>query len=267
MRIILVILGLIVLCAALFAAGVLLCAFILERKRPLVLFYEERAAQDDFAPFSTIPPLLVHYLVQIEDDGFYTHPGYSITAIREAWSINRSSGKVITGGTTITQQLIKNLYFRFTHNYLRKAVEVVLAASAEKKLGKQKILELYLNVIYFGNGIYGIRDAARFYFDKELKDLTMNQMFMLASMPYAPTKGNPIQYPQAFETIRNRRLDRLVRQKAMPPEDADSIRAHHADCLDPELRGQDDLTRNYPQYVPLVNESFGPAPHRVDHAV
>ena len=151
---------------------------------------------------------------------------------------------------------MKNIYFGFRHSYLRKAVELVIALSAERSLGKRKILELYMNIIYFGNGVYGIRDAAGFYFSKNVQDLSENQMFILACIPYAPTRGNPIQHPQAFETIRNRRLNSINVRKELSAEEWDRISSHHADCLDPDLRKQDDFTRQYPQEVPLYNERF-----------
>lgn len=121
--------------------------------------------------------------------------------------MNYQAKKIVYGGSTITQQLAKNLYFRFTHNYLRKASEALIALLMERKLGKERILEMYANIIYFGNGVYGISDAVRFYFSKPVSDLTLNQMFMLACLPAIPTRGNPIQYPEVFERVRNRRLN------------------------------------------------------------
>ena len=164
------------------------------------------------------------------------------------------------GGSTITQQLAKNLYLRFDHSYVRKATELVIALEIERKLGKDKVLELYLNIIYFGNGVYGISDAARFYFDKQLGDLSPNQMFILAILPTVPTRGNPIQHPETFERYRDRRLRRFTnpQRPVIPPEEAELIRSYHADNLDPDLRKPDEYTDNYPQYITLTNERFGP---------
>ena len=247
-----------ILLVVLLAAGILLYAFILEKKRPLIRIYEERAAEDDFAPYDSIPPLYIYYMLQIEDDRFFDHPGYSVDAIKEAWRINREKKRVVAGGSSLTQQLIKNLYFSFRHYYLRKAAEVVLAVMAEKKLGKRKILELYVNTAYFGFGVYGITDAARFYFGKELKDLSLNQIFIFACLLYAPTKGNPIEFPKAFETIRNRRMKYLRNENKITEEDAAQILQYDRNLLDPELRLSDGFTRNYPKDVPMENERFGP---------
>ena len=240
----------------LFTVGILLYAVFLQIRFPLDRFYRTRSQQEDFIPYDRIPQRLIKYLLLIEDDAFFSHPGFSGAGIRYAFRINREKKQVVTGGSTITQQLVKNIYFGFRHSYLRKAVELVIAIYAEHSLGKRKILELYMNIIYFGNGVYGIRDAAGFYFSKNVQDLSENQMFILACIPYAPTRGNPIQHPQAFETIRNRRLNSINVRKELSAEEWDRISSHHADCLDPDLRKQDDFTRQYPQEVPLYNERF-----------
>jgi membrane peptidoglycan carboxypeptidase len=251
-------------CAALLpavgVAGVVGCALNLMRRRPLEGLYAARAAQDDFVPLRELPERFITMLVGSEDREFYRHKGYNCTAMRRAARKNRQAGEIVAGGSTITQQLAKNLYLRFHRSYARKAVELVIACEAERRLGKDKILELYLNVAYYGNGVYGIGDAARFYFGKEPKDLTVNQMFMLVLLPIFPTKGNPIQYPQAFERLRNKKLAilSLPEHGLFTEEEAEEIRSHHADRLDPELREADAFTDGYPRYVTLTNERFGP---------
>lgn len=243
--------------AVLFAAGIFFYAVYLQIRLPLQRFYETCSGQENFIVFERLPVPLIDYLVMIEDHSFFSHPGYSMQGIRKAYEINRASKKIITGESTITQQLVKNIYFGFKHSYLRKAVELVIALSAERKLGKIKILELYMNIIYFGNGVYGINDAAEFYFSKKVQDLSENQMFILACIPHAPTRGNPIQYPQAFETIRNRRLNSPVIKNGLSVQKREMFGSYPVDCLDPELRKQDDFTRQYPQEPPLYNERYG----------
>lgn len=243
--------------AVLFAAGILFYAVCLQIRLPLQRFYKTRSGQEDFIAFEQIPVPLIDYLVMIEDDAFFSHPGYSVKGIRRAYEANRANKQIIAGGSTITQQLVKNIYFGFEHSYLRKAAELVITLSAERKLGKLKILDLYMNIIYFGNGVYGINDAAEFYFSKKVQDLSENQMFILACIPHAPTRGNPIQYPQAFKTIRNRRLNSVVLRNSMSVQKREMFGSYPVDCLDPELRKQDDFTRQYPQEPPLYNERFG----------
>lgn len=241
-------------------AGVAGRAFALVRHRPLETIYKMRAKQPDFVSLQELPERLVRFTLESEDSEFYSHKGFNLVGIRDAVQVNFRAGKITTGGSTITQQLVKNLYFHFGHSYLRKATELLIALEAERKLGKNKILELYLNIIYYGNGVYGVGDAARFYFGKEPKELSVNQMLMLAILPVFPTKGNPIQYPEVFERFRNKRLDLFVSPKhaVITPEEAEQMRALHADCLDPDLRKPDEYTDNYPQCIPLTNERFGP---------
>lgn len=240
------------------AAGFLIYAAVLQAKRPLPRLYDARAAQDDFIPLDTVPGQLLHFLLQLEDDKFYEHHGFSKDGIRDAVRLNRTAGKIITGGSSITQQLVKNLYFHFEQSYLRKGTESIITLAAERKLGKKKILELYVNIIYFGNGIYGLTHAARFYFGKEPEQLTANQMFILTCTVNAPTRGNPVQYPEVFERIRNKRLNLLIRRGTISDEDAEMIRSHHADCLDEELRENDAFTQNYPREICIANYRFGP---------
>ena len=246
--------------AALPPAGIAAYAHRLLKKRPLELLYQQRASESDFIPLSEIPDRMVQFILEAEDSDFYKHHGLNTEGIRDAIVINLNEKRVISGGSTITQQLVKNLYFRFTKNYIRKAAELLIVLQAEKQLGKDRILELYLNIIYYGNGVYGISDAAGFYFGKELRDLSVNQMFMLAVMPYAPTKGNPIQHPDVFERIRDRRLVRFApdAKALLNEEETALISSYHADMLDPDLRKPDEWTMNYPADIVLVNERFGP---------
>lgn len=241
-------------------AGILGHALVLLKRRPLEVLYETRKAEPDFVPLQDMPKQLVQFTVESEDSGFYTHGAFCWEGIRDAVQINREKGKIAVGGSTITQQLIKNLYFRFNHSYARKATEAIISLEAERKLGKDKILELYLNIIYYGNGVYGVGDAARFYFNKGPKDLTVNQMFILAILPVVPTRGNPIQYPEVFERFRNKRIPRFSnpKQPIFTEEETALICSYHADCLDPDLRKPDEYTNNYPQYITLTNERFGP---------
>ena len=246
--------------AALPPAGIAAYAHRLLKKRPLELLYQQRASESDFIPLSEIPDRMVQFILEAEDSDFYKHHGLNTEGIRDAIVINLNEKRVVSGGSTITQQLVKNLYFRFTKNYIRKATELLIVLQAEKRLGKDRILELYLNIIYYGNGVYGISDAAGFYFGKELRDLSVNQMFMLAVMPYAPTKGNPIQHPDVFERIRDRRLVRFApdAKALLNEEETALISSYHADMLDPDLRKPDEWTMNYPADIVLVNERFGP---------
>ncbi len=220
MHILLLMIGFILFLIILLCAALITYTGIIMLRRPLKGLYDMRSKEEDFCPLFSVPDQLIHFLLQIEDNEFFEHPGYSREGIRDAISLNLRSGSIQTGGSTISQQLVKNLYFRFHHSYLRKAAEFLIMLYAEKKLGKEKILEFYINIVYFGNGIYGFTHCARFYFGKKISDLTVNQMFMMACMLYAPTVGNPIQHPDVFERIRDKRLNLLVRRETISDEDA-----------------------------------------------
>ena len=259
MTVVTVLLVLLGACLLLFA-GIWVYALVLMIKRPPLALYEARTKEADYLSLSDVPARQTELLVELEDSAFYTHRGVDLDEIRCAVHLNFGAKKIVYGGSTITMQLAKNLYFRFTHNYLRKAAEVLIALALERKLGKDRILDFYINIIYFGNGTYGLSDAARFYFNKPASALTLNQMFLLACLPAIPTRGNPIQYPEVFERVRNKRLNYLLREKKKPlisQDEAAEIFANTASCLDPELRKPDDFTRSYPQTIPIVNERFG----------
>ena len=238
---------------------IFLYARILMLKIPIMKLYEQRRVQDDFCPYSDIPERMIRYITLTEDKLFFEHNGYRRNAIKGAFRINRRAKTIVTGGSTITQQLAKNLYFHFHKSYFRKAVELIIAINIERKLDKEKILELYLNIIYFGNGIYGIADAAQFYFGKSVSELSINQMFLLSCIPCAPTAGNPIQHPYVFIKIRNKWLKNIDPEIIdISYEEIETIASHSAEQLDPQLRENDDYTRNYSQTVVMINERFGP---------
>ena len=237
--------------------GILGCALFVLLRRPLVRFYRQRSADPDYCPYDEIPALFIHYLLEIEDDYFFFHHGIRFDMVKLALKSNKRARKVVSGGSTVTQQLIKNLYFRFEHNYLRKLLEAILTFYAEHALSKEQILELYLNIIYFGNGKYGIVDAAEFFFRKDVRDLTMNQQFMMACMPFAPTVGNPLKHPDVFMRVRDKRLNALRRRRVITDYEVECIKQYDDKCLDPELRECGEEERSYSDEIVLVNERFG----------
>lgn len=257
MKIVLIIVLIPLAALLLLCAGIAVYALILMIRRPPRALYEARTKEADFVALSDIPERMTGLFLELEDRIFHIHHGFVPRVIPAVIKLNFKAKKTIYGGSTITQQLAKNLYFRFNQSYIRKAAELLIAITLERTLGKDRILELYLNVIYFGNGTYGISEASRFYFNKPPSDLTINQMFMLACLPAIPTRGNPIQYPEVFERVRNKRLSRM-KPPLLSPDEAALIFSYHADRLDPELREPDEFTRNYPRDIPQINERYGP---------
>lgn len=123
-----------------------------------------------------------------EDGSFYQHKGYDPEAIRKAWAENKKLGRYAKGGSTITQQLVKNVFLSPEKTITRKIREIILAVAIEKKLGKKKILETYLNIAEWGPGVYGIEQAAQTYFGKSASQLTAREGAILAFMLPNPRK-------------------------------------------------------------------------------
>ena len=154
-------------------------------------------------PLAKVPPVLVDAVLAIEDQRFYEHDGVDWTGTARALFENVGAGKVAQGGSTITQQLVKNtLSASRDRNLKTKAREAILALRLERELTKQQILENYLNVIYFGSGAYGVQAAAERYFDRPVSDLRLAGSALLAGIIQAPEALNPIRYPDRARSRR-----------------------------------------------------------------
>lgn len=127
-------------------------------------------------------------VIAAEDTGFMSHPGIEWDAIERALKVNRESGEIAQGGSTITMQLAKNLFLSSERSYIRKGQEVLIAISMEWLLDKRRILELYLNLVEFGDGVFGIEAAAQHYFKTSAQKLTARQAAWLASILPAPKR-------------------------------------------------------------------------------
>lgn len=149
-----------------------------------------------FVPFEQLPKTYVDAVVAVEDHRFFSHGGIDWIAILRAVFNNLKAGEIVEGGSTITQQLARNLYFTQEETLKRKAAELFAALRLERDCGKEEILELYVNVIYFGEGYYGIGEASRGYFGKEPSQLTPEECMMLAGIPNAPSVYAPTVHPE-----------------------------------------------------------------------
>jgi penicillin-binding protein 1A len=156
-------------------------------------FYKEKRY---LTPYDQIPEKLVQAFVSAEDSTFFEHQGVNFYAIGRAAIANFLAGQVVQGGSTITQQIAKSLYLSPDRNLVRKVKELFLAFQLEKYLSKEEILYLYLNQIYLGSGSYGVQAAAKTYFHKELKKMTIAEMGLIAGLPTAPGKYSPLLNPK-----------------------------------------------------------------------
>ena len=189
-----------------------------------------------FIPFTAIPDVVKQAFVSAEDQNFWTHKGVDPGAMaRAAFTDLMQLGKNRRpiGASTITQQVARNMLLGSNERTMsRKIKEAILAIRVEQTLPKERILELYLNEIYFGLQSYGVAAAAQTYFNKSLDELTLPEAAFLASLPKAPNNYNPFRFPEAARARRDWVLDRMAEDHAITPEQASAAK------LGPVVTGQ-----------------------------
>ena len=166
-----------------------------------------------FIPFDSIPEKVINSFLSAEDKNFFKHPGIDAKGILRAVINNIKNitqNKRLEGASTITQQVAKNFLLTNEVSLKRKIKEAILAFRIERAYTKKRILELYLNQIYLGQGTYGIAAASLEYFDKSIKDLNYSESALLAALPKAPSKYNPFKYPDLAKLRRNLVLENLA---------------------------------------------------------
>ncbi len=160
-------------------------------------------------PYEQLPPDLVNAVVAVEDAKFYQHHGYDLLGIIRAALKNFTAGHVRQGGSTITQQLARNSFSLKERTFRRKLLEIFLAQRIEEQFGKQKIMELYLNRIYFGGGLYGAEAAARGYFGKPAREMSLAECATLAGLVKSPNRLSPWADRANSREVRDFALDRM----------------------------------------------------------
>ncbi|MEI6285216.1 MAG: biosynthetic peptidoglycan transglycosylase [Bacillota bacterium] len=183
----------------------------------------ELAGQPGYVNLADIPLPLRQAVIAVEDRKFYDHPGIDLEGILRATLVNIQNGEISEGGSTITQQLARTLFLSNEQSFTRKAWEAGFAVSIETQLGKDKILELYLNTIYFGENTYGVAAAAKKYYHKNLQDLNLREMTTLAGIPNGPSIYNPIVDPQASKRRQQIVIAAMLKNGFIGQEEADNI--------------------------------------------
>lgn len=181
-----------------------------------------------FVPYESIPDLVKRAFISAEDQSFFTHGGVDPLAIARAAVtdfLQRGRGRHPVGASTITQQVVKNMLLTNEVSLSRKIREALLAIRVEQTLSKERILEIYLNEIYLGEGAYGVAAAAQTYFDKPLSTLTPAEAAFLAALPKAPNNYNPERFPDAARARRDWVLDRMVETGALTADQATAAKA------------------------------------------
>lgn len=182
-------------------------------------------ARGEVLRLADLPPYLPRAFLAAEDRRFYDHFGVDLVGIGRATRVNLKAGRVVEGGSTITQQIARSLFLSPDQNFRRKVQEAVLAVTIERRMRKDEILKLYLNRIYFGAGAYGIEAAAQTYFGKPARSLSLAESALLAALPKAPTRLDPTNNLQAALERSRLVLGRMRREGWITPEEEAAARA------------------------------------------
>lgn len=204
-----------------------------------------------------VPPLLIHAVLDTEDQRYYEHRGVDFISLVRAAKVVMASGKKSQGASTITMQVARNFFLNRDKTFTRKLNEILLAFKLDKTFSKKEILELYLNKIFLGQRAYGVAAAAQIYFGKPLQELNLAQLATLAGLPQAPSRDNPITNPKSALERRNHVLLRMyenghINRAAYKAAIAQPIITHYHELL-PELEAPyvAEMARN------AVFEQFG----------
>src|SRR6266404_5136097 len=189
-----------------------------------------------FVPLAHIPQTLRDAVIATEDRRFYSHFGVDPIGVARAVYQNYRRGRIVEGGSTITQQLTKVLFLTPDKSLERKMKEAALALELERRYSKDRILEMYLNQVYFGNGAYGVEAASRTYFGKSVNEISVKDAALLAGLPRAPSTYSPFDHPEAAKRRREVVLRRLVEYGALKDPDAKKLVRTDLGLIPPERR-------------------------------
>ncbi len=175
--------------------------------------------QGQYVEIEKVNPFFINSIIAIEDEKFYAHKGIDLSRLIQSFFINLFKGKIVQGGSTITQQLSKNLYFNHDQTIVRKLKEAFIAISIETHYKKDKIMEDYINSLYFGEDIYGIYQASHYFFNKEPEALTLKESACLASIINAPNYYSPKKNPVPLNNRINLVLNKMLSQNFISEEE------------------------------------------------
>src|SRR5258705_9356213 len=204
-----------------------------ENDEQITEFHVERRI---FVPLAQMPAALKQAVIATEDARFCSHFGVDPMGIARAVYQNFRRGRIVEGGSTITQQLAKVLFLTPDRSLDRKLKEAVLAIELERRYSKDRILEMYLNQIYFGHGAYGVEAAARTYFGKSVSELSVRESALLAGLPRAPTSYSPFDHANAAKLRREIVFRRLVEFGTIKEQEAKRLARTDLGLIPPERR-------------------------------
>lgn len=239
---------------------------VFDRRGQLLTSYHDRSLRF-WVPVDDIPELVVWSVVIAEDDTFFAHQGVNYRATWDALVHDVKKGRFARGGSTITQQMIKNVLLSKEKTIGRKVREYFLARKAEEVLTKRKIIEIYLNEVEWGEHLYGIEAASRYYFDKHVSELTVAESSLLAGMLPNPRYFNPYKRMDKAKDRQERVLSNMLQAKIIPDDfyrsamsDPLTLRAPRSERFDFNARGGDRARSCYQRVLEdRFLESFGEA--------
>lgn len=179
--------------------------------------------QEDYTKIDDMPQIYLKAVVSVEDHRFYKHFGIDVISIGRAFVNDIKQMKFVDGGSTITQQLAKNIYFTQDKKIVRKVAEIFMAFSIESNYNKDEILELYLNTSYFGNRFYSVKSASLGYFNKLPKDMNDSESIMLAVIPNAPSLYNLIQNKNLSIERQRQVINKMIKYGNLDKVEAEKI--------------------------------------------
>ena len=210
------------------------------------LLYELRSPSTGLRqpiPLSQVPPDFIAALLSIEDRGFYAHGGVSLTGIARALWQNLTSGRIVSGGSTLTQQYARIITGHAKRTFVSKATEALLALKIEQSLSKDEILERYINSAYFGHQAYGLSAAAVTYFGKTPRELSAAECALLAGLPQSPSAYDPFSHPAAALDRRDRVITAMENTKVLRPDSAQEMKK------EPLSLAEDRISISAPHFV------------------
>ena len=190
---------------------------------PLDKKIEEIKSINNYTKIDEVPDIYLKAVIAVEDHRFYSHNGIDLVAIGRAIFNDIINMSFVEGGSTITQQLAKNIYFTQEKKITRKIAEVFMAFEIEKNYSKNDILEFYLNTSYFGEGCYTVKDASRKYFDKIPIEMTDYESIMLAGIPNAPSVYAPTVNPELAKQRQLQVIQKMIKYDVLTEERAKEI--------------------------------------------
>lgn len=180
-------------------------------------------AKENYTKIDEVPNMYKNAVISVEDHRFYKHSGIDVIAINRALFNDIKAMDFVEGGSTLTQQLSKNIYFTQEKKITRKIAEIFMAFKIEKAYNKDEILELYLNTSYFGDGYYTVKEASKGYFNKEPNEMTDYESILLAGIPNAPSIYSLTKNPELAKQRQKQVIDKMIEYGYLTQNEANEI--------------------------------------------